>query len=71
MHHRVTGFRSCPWTPRAHGPIGPRLLWYALGVGTVFHLFVLLYEEPHLKRVFGGEYEDYCVRVNRWLPRGR
>lgn len=45
------------------------LLWYALGVGTTFHLFVLIYEEPHLKRVFGGTYEDYCARVNRWLPR--
>jgi len=46
-----------------------KLLWYALGVGTAFHLFVLIYEEPHLTRVFGSEYEDYCARVNRWLPR--
>lgn len=47
------------------------LLWYALGVAIAFHLFVLLYEEPHLKRVFGQEYEEYCARVNRWLPARR
>lgn len=47
------------------------LLWYALGVATAFHLFVMLYEEPHLKRVFGREYEEYCARVNRWLPARR
>ncbi len=46
-----------------------QLLWYALGVATAFHLMVRVYEEPHLKRVFGGEYEDYCARVNRWIPR--
>ncbi len=45
------------------------LLWYAFGVALVFHLFVLIYEEPHLRRVFGREYEDYCARINRWLPR--
>ncbi len=47
------------------------LLWYALGVAIAFHLFVLLYEEPHLKRVFGQEYEEYCAHVNRWLPARR
>ena len=46
-----------------------RLLWYALGTSMAFHLFVLIYEEPHLRHVFGAEYEDYCARVNRWLPR--
>lgn len=44
------------------------LLWYALGVGVTVHLFVLFYEEPHLRRVFGGEYEEYCSHVRRWLP---
>jgi protein-S-isoprenylcysteine O-methyltransferase Ste14 len=33
------------------------------------HLFVLLYEEPTLRRAFGDEYEAYCRRVGRWLPR--
>ena len=42
---------------------------YAAVVATGFHLFVLLYEEPHLRRVFGAEYEAYRARVPRWLPR--
>ncbi len=35
----------------------------------VFHLFVVLYEEPQLRRRFGGSYEAYCLRVRRWWPR--
>jgi protein-S-isoprenylcysteine O-methyltransferase Ste14 len=38
-------------------------------VAAGFHLFVRLYEEPHLRRVFGAEYEAYCRRVGRWLPK--
>jgi protein-S-isoprenylcysteine O-methyltransferase Ste14 len=34
-------------------------------------LFVLLFEEPELRRKFGAEYEEYCRRVPRWLPRFR
>ena len=37
----------------------------ALGV----HLFVILYEEPTLRRKFGAEYETYCQNVRRWWPR--
>ena len=41
--------------------------------GTVFwlacHLFVILYEEPTLRRRFGAEYEDFSAAVPRWLPR--
>jgi len=48
-----------------------RLLLYAAGLGTCFHLFVVLYEEPHLRRVFGDAYDDYRSRVGRWLPRFR
>jgi|SRR5580704_622991 protein-S-isoprenylcysteine O-methyltransferase Ste14 len=33
------------------------------------HLFVLLYEEPHLRATFGATYEAYCRSVHRWLPR--
>jgi protein-S-isoprenylcysteine O-methyltransferase Ste14 len=32
-------------------------------------LFVLLYEEPALRRKFGAEYEEYCLRVPRWIPK--
>src|SRR5438876_3570040 len=35
----------------------------------ITHLFVVLYEEPTLRRTFGDEYEAYCSRVRRWLPR--
>ncbi len=33
--------------------------------------FVFLYEEPALRRSFGGDYETYCRNVPRWLPRLR
>jgi protein-S-isoprenylcysteine O-methyltransferase Ste14 len=33
------------------------------------HLFVILYEEPHLRATFGAPYEAYCRSVRRWLPR--
>jgi protein-S-isoprenylcysteine O-methyltransferase Ste14 len=32
------------------------------------HLFVILYEEPHLRATFGTPYDDYCRSVHRWLP---
>lgn len=32
------------------------------------HAFVVLYEEPTLRRMFGAEYEAYLARVDRWLP---
>ena len=47
------------------------LLAYALVVGTCFQLVIVLYDERHLQRAFGSEYEDYCARVGRWLPRFR
>jgi protein-S-isoprenylcysteine O-methyltransferase Ste14 len=34
----------------------------------VTHLFVVIYEEPTLRRSFGQDYEAYCHRVHRWLP---
>jgi len=37
--------------------------------GTV--LFVVLSEEPTLRKMFGAEYEAYCRNVPRWLPRMR
>jgi len=33
------------------------------------HLFVVLYEEPTLRKKFGADYEEYCQHVRRWLPR--
>jgi protein-S-isoprenylcysteine O-methyltransferase Ste14 len=45
------------------------VLLYALAVAVAFHTFVILYEEPTLRRQFGPEYEAYCRKVPRWLPR--
>ena len=44
------------------------LLAYALIVCVCVNLFVILYEERHLRQLFGKEYDDYCARVGRWLP---
>jgi protein-S-isoprenylcysteine O-methyltransferase Ste14 len=45
------------------------LLGYAMLVALGFHAFVVLNEEPTLRRRFGAEYDAYCRRVPRWLPR--
>ena len=47
------------------------LLAYAALVAFGFHLFVVLYEEPTLRRRFGAEYVTYCRTVRRWVPRLR
>jgi protein-S-isoprenylcysteine O-methyltransferase Ste14 len=43
----------------------------AVGVVLAVALFVVLYEEPTLRRKFGAEYEEYCRNVPRWIPRLR
>jgi protein-S-isoprenylcysteine O-methyltransferase Ste14 len=47
--------------------------WPLLGYTALFflatHLFVVFYEEPTLRRLFGAEYEAYRQRVGRWLWR--
>ncbi|MGE5345481.1 MAG: methyltransferase family protein [Acidithiobacillales bacterium] len=40
--------------------------WFPVLAG--FHLFVVLYEEPTLRKQFGREYGSYCRRVPRWVP---
>lgn len=44
------------------------LLLYAALLGLGFHLFVIGYEEPALRRRYGAEYEAYCAVTRRWLP---
>jgi protein-S-isoprenylcysteine O-methyltransferase Ste14 len=46
-----------------------RLLEYAGLVWVLFHLFVLVYEEPTLRGSFGPEYKEFCAEVPRWIPR--
>ena len=45
------------------------LFWYGVLVAIGFHIFVLAYEEPTLRRTFGEEYEVFCANVPRWIPR--
>ena len=47
----------------------PALLLYTVAAFVLFHLFVLLYEEPTLERKFGDRYRRYRASVPRWLPR--
>lgn len=48
-----------------------QLLAYA-GLAFLFmHAFVMLYEEPALKRKFGESYTRYRDSVPRWIPRLR
>src|SRR5215470_15243381 len=72
----VVGFyryvRNPMYVGFATGWIG---LWIVLGRATrgaiigvaaaalAVHLFVLLYEEPTLRKMFGAEYEEYCRNV--------
>lgn len=44
---------------------------YLACFGLAVHLFVVLYEEPTLRKQFGEEYERYRERVPRWMPRFR
>jgi len=49
-----------------------KTLWmivYMVFFFLAFHLFVLIYEEPTLKRTFGASYEAYLNKVPRWIPK--
>lgn len=47
------------------------LLRYAAIVWVGFTAFVMIYEEPTLRRSFGTAYQRYCAHVGRWWPRLR
>jgi protein-S-isoprenylcysteine O-methyltransferase Ste14 len=47
----------------------PAILLFALPWLLFAHIFVILYEEPHLRATFGAPYDAYCSSVHRWLPR--
>jgi protein-S-isoprenylcysteine O-methyltransferase Ste14 len=42
-----------------------------MAAALALHMFVLLYEEPTLRKKFGADYENYCRNVRRWWPRLR
>jgi len=48
-----------------------RVLEYGFAVWAAFYLFVLVYEEPALRKTYGAEYEQFCANVPRWIPRLR
>jgi protein-S-isoprenylcysteine O-methyltransferase Ste14 len=48
-----------------------RVLEYGVAIWAAFHLFVLIYEEPTLRKTYGPEYERFCANVPRWIPRFR
>ena len=48
-----------------------RVVAYGVFLAVCFHLFVVFYEERDLRARFDGEYEDFCCRVPRWIPRIR
>ena len=45
-----------------------RVLEYGIAVWVGFYLFVLIYEEPTLRKSYGPEYEEFCANVPRWIP---
>jgi protein-S-isoprenylcysteine O-methyltransferase Ste14 len=45
------------------------LLGYAAVLWAIVHAFVMLYEEPTLRRTFGATYDRYRGAVPRWWPR--
>ena len=45
------------------------VLVYGICMFAIAACFVLLYEEPTLRRTFGAEYADFCANVPRWIPR--
>jgi protein-S-isoprenylcysteine O-methyltransferase Ste14 len=52
-------FTRSPWGP---------LVYLGVFVFCVT-VFVLIYEEPTLRSMFGADYDEYCRNVRRWLPR--
>jgi protein-S-isoprenylcysteine O-methyltransferase Ste14 len=45
-----------------------QLLAFAVVFFLITHLFVVWFEEPTLRRMFGQEYEDYYRKIGRWWP---
>lgn len=48
--------------------VSPGILFYSAGAAIAFHIFIVAYEEPVLRRKFGADYEDYVRGVPRWFP---
>ena len=57
------------------GIVYPNLTWTMLALAATLLIFVSVfiigYEEPTLRRMFGTDYEAYTRSVRRWIPRLR
>jgi protein-S-isoprenylcysteine O-methyltransferase Ste14 len=49
--------------------LSPSILASTILYLVIFHLFVVLYEEPVLREKFGESYINYTKKVRRWLPK--
>jgi protein-S-isoprenylcysteine O-methyltransferase Ste14 len=49
--------------------VSPALLGFTALFFIITHLFVVIYEEPALRRTFGAEYDEYRKKAGRWFPR--
>jgi protein-S-isoprenylcysteine O-methyltransferase Ste14 len=53
----------------------PNIMWLMLAMvvslWAVVSVFIIEYEEPTLRRMFGADYEAYFRAVHRWIPRLR
>lgn len=47
----------------------PIILIYGVCVAVGFHLFIVFYEEPILRKKFGESYICYCEQAGRWVPK--
>jgi len=48
-----------------------QIIAYGVTLFAIVNLFIMLYEEPTLTRLFGEEYVIYRKNVPRWIPRLR
>ena len=43
-------------------------LWiYTFSIFSAFHIFIIFFEEPRLRKDFEEEYDSYCKKVKRWI----
>ncbi len=45
------------------------LILYFLLFTLAYQILITLIEEPILRNTFGKDYEEYCKKVPRWIPR--
>ena len=51
--------------------IGREMVALIAVLSLVVSIMVVRIEEPSLRKMFGGDYDEYCRHVPRWIPRLR